>query len=111
MILATFSASLSPGIEQVGRWASSSRDGEGTFNYAGVAEPGIDAMIDAMGKATTRQQFVDAVRALDRLLISGQYVIPLHHLKEQWIARWARIEHPEKSALFGYQLPTWWAKQ
>ena len=111
MILATFSASLSPGIEQVGRWASSSRDGEGTFNYAGVAEPGIDAMIDAVGKAATRQQFVDAVRALDRLLISGQYVIPLHHLKEQWIARWARIEHPEKSALFGYQLPTWWAKQ
>jgi peptide/nickel transport system substrate-binding protein len=111
MVLATYSASLSPGIEQVGRWGSSSKDGEGTFNYAGVAEPGIDAMIDAMGKSKTRAEFVDAVRALDRLLISGQYVVPLHHLKEQWIARWDRVEHPEKTALFGYQLPTWWAKQ
>lgn len=111
MVLATYSASLSPGIEQVGRWGSSSKDGEGTFNYAGVAEPGIDAMIDAMGKSKTRAEFVDAVRALDRLLISGQYVVPLHHLKEQWIARWERVEHPEKTALFGYQLPTWWAKQ
>ncbi len=111
MILATYSSSLSPGIEQVGRWGSSSKEGEGTFNYAGVAEPGIDAMIDALGKAKTRPEFVDAVRALDRLLISGQYVVPLHHLKEQWIARWARVDHPQKSSLFGYQLPTWWAKQ
>jgi peptide/nickel transport system substrate-binding protein len=111
MVLATFAASLSPGIEQVGRWGSSSKDTEGTFNVAGVAEPGVDAMIAAMGKAKTRAEFVDAVRALDRLLISGQYVVPLHHLKEQWIARWARVEHPEKTALFGYQLPTWWAKQ
>ena len=111
MVMATYSASLSPGIEQVGRWGSSSKEGEGTFNYAGVAEPGIDAMIVAMGKSKTRAEFVDAVRALDRLLISGQYVVPLHHLKEQWIARWDRVEHPEKTALFGYQLPTWWAKQ
>lgn len=110
MVMATYSASLSPGIEQVGRWGSSSKDGEGTFNYAGVAEPGIDAMIVAMGKSKSRAEFVDAVRALDRMLISGQYVVPLHHLKEQWIARWDRVEHPEKTALFGYQLPAWWAK-
>ncbi len=110
MILATYAASLSPGIEQISRWGSSSRDGEGTFNYAGVSEPGIDAMIEAMGKAKTRPEVVDAVRALDRLLISGQYVVPLHHLKEQWLARWSRVEHPQSTALFGYQLPTWWAK-
>ncbi len=111
MILATYSASLSPGIEQIGRWGSSSKDAEGTFNYAGVAESGVDAMIEAIGKSKTRTEFVDAVRALDRLLISGQYVIPLQYLKEQWIARWDRVEHPEKTSLFGYQLPTWWAKQ
>ncbi|MGB8817132.1 MAG: extracellular solute-binding protein [Rhizobiaceae bacterium] len=111
MSLGTFSASLSPGIEQVGRWGSSSKDGEGTFNYAGVAEPGVDAMIDRIGKAKSRAEYVDGVRALDRLLISGQYVVPLHHLKEQWIARWDRVEHPETTPLFGYQLPTWWAKQ
>jgi peptide/nickel transport system substrate-binding protein len=111
MILATYSASLSPGIEQLNRWGSGSRDVTGTFNYAGVAEPAIDAMIAAMGRAQTREDFVDAVRALDRLLISGQYMIPLHHLGEQWLASWDRVEYPQKTALFGYQLPTWWAKQ
>jgi peptide/nickel transport system substrate-binding protein len=111
MILATYTASLSPGIEQQSRWGSASRDGTGTFNYAGVAEPAIDAMIDAMGRAQTRENFIDAVRALDRLLISGHYVIPLHHLGEQWLAAWDRLDHPEKTALFGYQLSTWWQKK
>ncbi len=111
MVLASYSASLSPGIEQVGRWGSSSRDGDGTFNYAGVAEPSIDAVIAAMGKAKTRAEFVDDVRALDRLLISGNYVVPLHYLPEQWLASWTRVQHPAKISLFGYQLPTWWAKQ
>ena len=110
MILATFSASLSPGIEQESRWGSASRDAESTFNYAGAAEPGIDAMISAIGKARSRDDFVTAVRALDRLLISGQYFVPLHHLGEQWLAKWDRLQHPDKAPLFGYQLATWWAR-
>ena len=111
IILATFSASLSPGIEQAGRWGSAAKDTEGSFNYAGAADPAIDAMIDAMGRARSREDFVAAVRALDRILISGQYFVPLHHLAEQWIAKWDKIEHPEKAPLFGYQLATWWARQ
>jgi peptide/nickel transport system substrate-binding protein len=110
MIVASYSASLSPGIEQLNRWGSASRDSKGSDNYAGVAEPAIDAMIEAMGRARNRAEFVDSVHALDRLLISGNYVVPLHHLGEQWLAYWTRIDHPAATALFGYQLPTWWAK-
>ena len=68
-------------------------------------------MIEAIGKSTRRAEFVAAVRARDRLLISGQYVIPLYHLKEQWLARWTKVEHPQTTPLTGYQLPAWWAKQ
>lgn len=110
MIFGTYAASLSPGIEQADRWGSASKDRDGSFNYAGVGEPAIDTMIEAIGEARTREGFVAAVRALDRLLMSGQYVLPLHHLGEQWLAKWDRIEHPEKTPLFGYQLATWWAK-
>ncbi len=110
MILATFSASLSPGIEQAGRWGTASKDTEGSFNYAGVADPAIDAMIVAMGKARNREDFVSAVHALDRILISGQFFVPLHHLGEQWLAKWDKVQHPETTPLFGYQLATWWAK-
>jgi peptide/nickel transport system substrate-binding protein len=110
MILASFSASLSPGIEQSGRWGSASKDTEGSFNYAGVADPAIDRLLAEIGKARSREDFVSAVRALDRLLISGQYFVPLHHLPEQWLARWEKIERPEKTPLFGYNLASWWAK-
>ena len=51
-----------------------------------------------------------AVRALDRVLISGVYVVPLFYLPEQWVARWARIERPEATPLYGPQFVTWWAR-
>ncbi|MCC2687568.1 MAG: transporter substrate-binding protein [Rhizobiaceae bacterium] len=107
-ILQTYTSSLSPGAEQVGRWGSSSRDLQGTYNFAGVASPAIDSVIDAMVRARERDEFVTAVRALDRLLLSGFYVVPLYHRPEQWVARWARINHPGKTPVYGYQLPTWW---
>ncbi len=111
VVIARYYASLSPGAEQEFRWSSSSRDIEGSFNFAGTAEPAIDATIKAMLAARKREDFVTAVRAFDRVLMSGHYLVPLYHLNEQWVARWARIQHPEKLPLYGYRLPTWWAKQ
>lgn len=108
MILGSLSASLSPGNEQWNRWGAASRDAQGSFNYAGVSEPVVDAMIDAMLDAKERDEFVSAVRALDRVLISADYYIPLYHLPHQWVAHWDRIAHPDKTPLYGYQLPTWW---
>ena len=112
MILGALAGSLSPGNEQWMRWGAASRDVQGSFNYPGVADPAVDAMIEALLAARNRADFVSAVRALDRVLISGDYYVPLYHLPYQWVARWDRIEHPQKTPLYGYQLPTWWrAKQ
>lgn len=108
VILQSYTSSLSPGGEQVGRWGSASRDVDGTYNFAGVADPAVDAMLDALVKARSRADFVTAVRAYDRVLISGAYVVPLYHRPEQWVARWKHIDHPDKTPLYGYQLPTWW---
>jgi peptide/nickel transport system substrate-binding protein len=110
MILATFSASLSPGVEQVNRWGSTSAHIPGTFNYAGVTEDGIDVLIDKIGTSKTTTEFNETVRALDRLLIASYYIVPLHHLREQWLSYDAKLVHP-KTALFGYQLSTWWVKK
>ncbi|MBL4892650.1 MAG: ABC transporter substrate-binding protein [Rhizobiaceae bacterium] len=111
MILTTLSASLSPGAEQKWRWDSEIRDIPGSFNYSGAAEPAIDALIDAIVKAKTEEDFTSSVRALDRLLISGHYLIPLFHIDEQWVARWDTIGRPEKTSLYGYQFSTWWDKR
>ena len=108
MVRRSWSASLSPGNEQLGRWSSEAADRPSSFNYAGAREPAIDAMIDAMLAARTSDDFVAAVRALDRVLISGYYVVPLFYLPDQWLARWNTVEHPEATALTGYVLPTWW---
>ena len=86
--------SLSPGNEQSFYWGSAAADQQGSRNYMGVKSKAIDAMIAAMLNARTREDFVAAVRALDRVLLSGFYVVPLYHLPEQWVARWTRIEHP-----------------
>ena len=55
--------------------------------------------------------FVAAVRALDRVLLSGFYVIPLYYLPVQWIARWRQIKRPQRTSLFGYLPETWWYEQ
>src|SRR5665213_1499141 len=76
----------------------------------GRQSPAIDAMIAAMLAARERPAFVSAVRALDRALMSGFYAIPLFNVREQWIARWNRIERPSTTALTGYLPETWWQR-
>ncbi|TRC99691.1 ABC transporter substrate-binding protein [Mesorhizobium sp. WSM4303] len=105
-----FSNSLSPGIEQSFRWGSSEAKREGSFNLAGVADPAVDAAIDAMLRARTKEDYVAAVRVLDRLLISGNYLVPMQYNAQQWLAYWNYLDHPKKTPIFGYQWPTWWRK-
>jgi peptide/nickel transport system substrate-binding protein len=100
--------SLSPGNEQSFYWGFAAADEQGSRNYMGVRSPAIDAVIAAILAARERPDFVAAVRALDRLLISGSYVVPLFYLPEQWVARWNSIRHPGRTSLFGYLPETWW---
>lgn len=108
MIQTSWPVSLSPGNEQTVRWSQASADQNGSLNYAGVKNPAADAMISALLRAKERDKFVSAVRALDRVLISGAYVVPLFHLPEQWVAHWQHLHHPEVTSLDGYLLDTWW---
>ncbi|MAW86592.1 MAG: ABC transporter substrate-binding protein [Phyllobacteriaceae bacterium] len=104
-------SSLSPGAEQIGRWGSAARDLEGTYNFAGVANPAVDAMIDALLKARDKDDFVTAVRAYDRVLLSGHYLVQLYHLEGQRVAHSSAIRHPAATPVYGYQLQTWWREE
>jgi peptide/nickel transport system substrate-binding protein len=110
MIQNRWDQSLSPGNEQWLYWSSAAADSQGSRNYMGARDPAIDAMIEALLAARQRPGFVSAVRALDRTLISGFYVIPVFNVREQWIARWNRIERPAAIALTGYLPETWWQR-
>jgi peptide/nickel transport system substrate-binding protein len=109
MIQNTWSSSLSPGNEQLFRWSTQAAKTDGTYNFAGVENPAADAMIQALLAAKTEEDFVSAVRALDRVLLSGDYVIPLFFIPKQWLAYWTRLQHPEKTPLFGYNVESWWS--
>jgi peptide/nickel transport system substrate-binding protein len=100
--------SLSPGNEQKFYFGSDGRTVEGTRNYPGIADPAVDRMIDALLKAETREEFVAAVRALDRLLVSGCYIIPFYDAGGQWVARWKRIGQAEHQPLPGFEGTTLW---
>jgi peptide/nickel transport system substrate-binding protein len=108
MIEYRWDQSLSPGNEQAFYWGSAAADADGTRNYMGVKSPAIDALIAALLEARGHEDFVAAVRALDRVLMSGFYVVPLYHLPAQWVARWTTVTHPAQTALFGYLPETWW---
>lgn len=108
VIVKAYASSLSPGVEQVSYWGSASRERPGSSNFAGVADPDVDRIIEAMLAARAPEDFRSAVRLHDRMLLSGYYVVPLYHLGEQWVARSSHIGRPEATPLYGYQLPVWW---
>lgn len=96
MIQWTWAASASPGNEQIGRWGSANADRKGALNYAGVKSSAIDAVLQRLLGAREHGDFVATVRTLDRLLLSGFYVVPLYYLPETWLARSRDIVLPER---------------
>ncbi len=111
MIQNRWDQSLSPGNEQSFYWGSQAADTQGTRNYMGAKDPAIDATIAALLEARDHTDFVSAVRALDRALMSGFYAIPVLNAGDQWIARWNRIERPKAAPLVGYLPEGWWQRQ
>ncbi|PZF76769.1 ABC transporter substrate-binding protein [Aestuariivirga litoralis] len=108
MIPATWFNSLSPGNEQVLYFGSEGRTVQGTRNYPGIADPAVDHAIQSMLDAKTREDFVAAVRAEDRLLTSGFYMVPLYDAGGQWVARWNTIGRPDAQPLTGFEATTLW---
>jgi peptide/nickel transport system substrate-binding protein len=111
MLQWTWTASLSPGNEQINRWGSRAADIEGSLNLVGAKNPAADAMIDALLQAESREDFAAAVRAFDRVLVSGDYAIPLFHLPKVWLAHWGHLKFPATAPLGGFDLDTWWSER
>ena len=109
MIPWTYYNSLSPGNEQDLYFGSAGKITDGTRNYAGIADPKVDAAIQAMLKSKTREEFVSAIHAEDRLLVSGFYMVPFY-VAPQWVARWSYIggNPPDKQPVTGFESVTLW---
>ncbi len=108
MMPVTWFNSLSPGNEQTLYFGSAGRTQEGTRNYPGIADPGVDHAIQAMLVAQSYDDFAAAVRAEDRLLVAGFYIIPFFDAGGQWVARWSSIGRPDIQPLPGFEGRTLW---
>jgi len=106
------SLSLSPGTEQRYYWGSDAASVPGSGNMMGIESPAIDAMIDKMLTARGADEFTHAVRALDRLLTAGRYVIPFWQFDEGLIAHKVEMKYPDRIPLYGdgpnYMPEVWW---
>lgn len=105
--------SLSPGNEQLAYWGPEGVETPGTRNWMGADNPAIPAMIDAMLTAETQDDYVAAIRALDRVLTSGRYVIPIWHNPISWLAHDANLKFatdrlPIYGDWIGFQPDIWW---
>ncbi len=107
--------SLSPGNEQRLYWGSEGADQPGSRNLMGVKSRAVDAMIDAMLGATTDEDFLNAARALDRVLTAGRYVIPLYQWNVSRIAHARELHFPDELPIYGDWLgflpDVWWYEE
>jgi peptide/nickel transport system substrate-binding protein len=113
MMMGMWVASNSPGNEQRNRWSSQSAEMESSFNLAGASSPALDGLIAQIVAAADKEDFIAAVRAFDRVLLSGFYIVPLFHAPDQWFAHVSTLKRPDRlpryaSPLFGATLDTWW---
>jgi microcin C transport system substrate-binding protein len=81
----------------------------GAQNIAGIAHPAVDALIEKIGSAATRQELNIACRALDRVLRAGHYWVPMWFRASEWLAYWDQFSRPETKPRFASGAPgTWW---
>ncbi len=113
MIITGWGQSLSPGNEQRDFWSTAAADREGSSNYAGIKDPGIDALIEKVIYAKDRDELVATTRALDRVLLAHDYVVPTWNYPNTRTARWNRFSHPEKLPAYSFGFPDiwWWDAQ
>jgi microcin C transport system substrate-binding protein len=106
----------SPGTELVDRFGSKSADTEGGSNLIGIKDPAVDALIVQAIAATTRPHLVARLRALDRVLRHGHYVVPQFYSSTFRVAyRSGKFAHPSVAPLYyrpdDWLVSTWWRKK
>jgi len=109
MIYTGWGQSLAPGNEQRDIFGSAAAAQDSSRNYAGIADPGVDALIEKVIFADDRDTLLAATRALDRTLLANHYVIPSYTAVDSRIARWDRFSKPDMLPEYSIGFPTvWW---
>ena len=108
MILFGIGQGESPGNEQRFYWSSTAADSPAARNVAGIKDPVVDELIEMIITAPDRESLVARTRALDRVLLSGHYIIPNWHLDRDRILSWDKFSRPSVTPNRGTSTNYWW---
>ena len=115
MVVATFASSVSPGNEMMNMFDSASADVKGSRNLPGISDPVVDALVSKIIQAKDREEVIVASRALDRVLVNGEYLVPNWYINVHRIAYWNKLGMPEQQPLYydptTWLLKAWWAEK
>jgi microcin C transport system substrate-binding protein len=105
-----------PGAELIDRFGSQAADTEGSGNLIGIKDPAVDALVNLVAAASTRPELIARLRALDRVLRHGYYVVPQWYSNTFRVAwRGGKFEQPQVKPLYytpdDWLVSTWWRKQ
>ncbi len=110
LVILGWGQSLSPGNEQLEYFGSRAADLEASRNFGGIKNPAVDTLIDRIIFARDRDELVAATRALDRVLLWNEYILPTWTIRFDRTARWDRFARPETLPYYNEPaFPTvWW---
>ncbi len=108
LFIFTWGQSESPGNEQRNFWSSDAAGNPSSRNFAGIRDPVVDALIELVIAAPTRESLVTRTRALDRVLLAGFYVIPHWHIRADRALFWDKFSRPDTPTKNGVMTSRWW---
>jgi len=115
MIVGSFSQSMSPGNELRNMFHSISAEKNGSRNYMGANDPVVDALVDKIIASKNRADLIVACRALDRVLLNANYLVPNWYINTHRIAYWDKFNRPDKLPLYynakQWMMSSWWMKK
>ena len=114
MVVNSFPSSVSPGNELMNMFHSSSAEMKGSKNLPAITSPVVDALVQEIIQAKDREQVVIASRALDRVLLYGEYLVPNWYINVHRVAYWDKFGIPKTQPLYydpiSWLLKAWWVK-
>ncbi len=101
--------STTPGADLWVAFTSAAAAQNASRNLAGISDPVVDALVETIAAAKSREDLNAACRALDRVLRAGHYWVPMWYRDTYWVAYWDAFARPERQPKLGVGAPgTWW---
>lgn len=108
MTIRAWISTLSPGNEQLYYYGSAAAGEAGSRNYPGIRDPAVDSLATALTNVDSRERLVATARALDRVLLWGNHMIPLFYSPVDRLAASSRLRRPAVTPLYGAMPEAWW---